>query len=48
MTKACKKVDPDALKKPVFYLDGVAQDDSMVTMGWGTPSPKSDEAKEDL
>ena len=41
MTKACNKVDPDSLKKPVFYLDGVAQDDSMVTMGWGIP-PEQD------
>ena len=41
VTRACTKVDPDSLKKPVFYLDGVAQDSNMVTMGWG-PGPGND------
>ena len=35
-------MDPDSLKKPVFYLDGVAQDPSMIQMGYGRP-PDSNE-----
>lgn len=42
VTKACTQVDPDSLKKPVFYMDGVAQDSSMVTMGWGMPPAEED------
>lgn len=37
VTKACNKVEPESLRKPVFYLDGVAQDPSMITMGYGPP-----------
>ena len=37
VTKACHKVSPESLKKPVFFLDGVAQDPNMITMGYGKP-----------
>ena len=35
VTKACKDVDPRSLKKPEFYMDGVAMDPSMITYGYG-------------
>lgn len=35
VTKACKNVDPASLTKPVFFLNDVAQDSSVITMGYG-------------
>lgn len=36
VTKACTNVDPSSLRKPVFFMDNVAQDSNSVTMGYGS------------
>ena len=44
VTKACTNVDPSSLRKPVFFMDNVAQDSSSITMGYGpsmTETPPS-------